>query len=78
MNKRVLSILVFILSFVSLMISLKLFWNLGIFVDDYNLSLNIVSGGDFWLLMDWLRLLLLFLLCVVSGMKIIISYKKRT
>lgn len=28
----------------------------------YGLSPDIVNGGDFWLLMDWLRLLLLLLL----------------
>lgn len=34
------------------------------------ISPNIVNGGDFWLAMDWLRLLLLLLLCVVSGISI--------
>lgn len=68
MEKRKLLIIVFLLSVVSLLISLKLFWNLGVFVDEYNLSPNIVNGGDFWLYMDWLRLLLLFLLAVVSGL----------
>jgi hypothetical protein len=29
-----------------------------------------VNGGGFWLTMDWLRLLFLFLLCVVSGFSI--------
>lgn len=67
---RTLSITVFLFSLASLLISLKLFWNLGIFVDEYNLSPNTVNGGDFWLLMDWLRLLLLFVLCVVSGISV--------
>jgi hypothetical protein len=70
MGKRKLSIAVFLLSFFSLLISLKLFYNLGNFVDDYNLSPNIVNGGYFWDSMDWLRLLLLLLLCVVSGISI--------
>lgn len=64
---RKLSIAVFILSLISLLISLKLFWNTGVFVDEYGTSPDIVNGGYFWLVMDWLRLLLLFLLCVVSG-----------
>ncbi|XID93467.1 hypothetical protein ACF3MZ_02725 [Paenibacillaceae bacterium WGS1546] len=67
MIKRTLSILVFILSFVALMISLKLFWNLGIFVDEHNMSPDRVHGGSFWLIMDWVRLLLLFLICIISG-----------
>lgn len=70
MEKRKLSIIVFLLSFFSLIISVKLFWNLGIFVDEYGLSGDIVNGGDFWLTMDWLRLLLLLLLCLVSGISI--------
>ncbi|MBS4214075.1 hypothetical protein BGM25_15910 [Bacillus sp. FJAT-29953] len=61
---------VFIISLFSSLISVKLFWNLGIFVDEYGLSPDIVNGGDFWLAMDWLRLLLLLLLCVVSGISI--------
>jgi hypothetical protein len=70
MGKRTLSIIVFLLSLFSLLISLKLFWNLGIFVDESGLSPDIVNGGNFWLAMDWLRLLLLLLLCVVSGISI--------
>ena len=73
---RVASIIVFILSFVSLLISLKLFRNLGVFVDEHNLSTNVVSGSYFWSLMDWLRLLLLFLICVISGLNIFLAKKK--
>lgn len=77
MNKKILSIILFSLSFASLIISLKLFWNMGVFVDEYNLSPDIVSGGDLWLLMDWLRLLLLFLLCVISGVNIFKGHKDK-
>ncbi|GAA0133965.1 hypothetical protein YSY43_08050 [Paenibacillus sp. YSY-4.3] len=76
MKRKVLSIALFSLSFLSLIISLKLFWNMGIFVDEYGLSFSIVNGGDFWLLMDWLRLLLLFLLCIISGVKLFNDDKK--
>lgn len=64
---RKILVTLFLLSFVSLLISLKLFWNLGIFVDEHNLSPDVVNGGDFWLMMDWLRLLLLLVLCIVTG-----------
>lgn len=70
MGKKVISITIFLLSLVSLLISLKLFWNKAVFVDEYNISPDIVNGGDFWLTMDWLRLLFLFLLCVVSVVNI--------
>ncbi|MFD2132265.1 hypothetical protein ACFSKI_13730 [Pseudogracilibacillus auburnensis] len=77
MRTRKLSITVFVLSLISLLISLKLFWNLGIFVDEHGFSPDIVNGGDFWLSMDWLRLLLLFLLCIVSGIDILKSKQKQ-
>lgn len=71
MKQEKLSIIIFILSLIALLISIRLFWNLGIFVDEYNVSSDIVSGGDFWLYMDWLRLLLLFIICIVSGINIL-------
>lgn len=70
MGRRKLSITVFLLSLFSFLISLKLFWSLGVFVDEKGLSPDVVNGGDFWLAMDWLRLFLLFLLCVVSGISL--------
>lgn len=76
MGLRKLSITVFILSLFSLLISLKLFWNLGVFVDEYGLSPDVVDGGDFWLAMDWLRLFILFLLCVISGFSILKNRKE--
>lgn len=76
MKKRKLLIAVFILSIFSLLISVKLFWNTAIFVDEYNLSPAIVNGGDFWLSMDWVRLFLLLLLCVLSGIGIFKSDKE--
>lgn len=61
---------IFICSSVSLYISAKVFYNLGIFVDEYNLSPSAVLGGDFWVAMNWLRLLLLAVVCIVSFIKI--------
>lgn len=75
--KRAVSILIFILSFSSLLISIKLFWNMGIFVDHYNLTPSIVMGGDFWLCMDWFRLELLILLTIVSGISIFVQSKNK-
>lgn len=66
MWKKNFSGITFILSFLSLIISLKLFWNLAIFADENNSSPAIINGGEFWLTMDWLRLLLLLLLCIVA------------
>lgn len=78
MRLRKVSVVVFILSLISLLISLKLFWNLGIFVDEHNLSPDVVNGGDFWLAMDWLRMLFLLVLSIVSGMGIFKSNSKQS
>ncbi len=69
--KKTLNILVFIFSLASLVISLVLFYNMGIFVDEFNTSPDVVCGGEFWLYMDWLRLFLLAAVTLFSGMNLI-------
>ena len=59
----------FILSLVSLIISLILFWNLGVYSDEYGSSPVLVTGGWSWLIIDWVRLGLIFILCIISGFK---------
>jgi len=71
LEKRGLNIVIFVLSLSSLVISLKLFWNLAVYVDDYGADPVLVTGGSFWLYMDWIRLGLLLVLCVISGLKLI-------
>lgn len=70
MKKKSINLLIFILSTIALIISVKLFWNMGIYVDEYGTSANIVSGGEFWLLMDWLRLFILLVLSIFSFVKL--------
>ncbi|WP_160693494.1 hypothetical protein [Clostridium sp. C2-6-12] len=77
MGKKKFSIIIFLLSFVSLIISLKLFLNSAIFADEYNTSPAIINGGEFWLTMDWLRLLFLLLLCILSVITIFKGEKKK-
>ena len=55
---------------VCLIISYKLFLNLGIYVDEYNTSPDVVLGGEFWLYMNWLKLGLSMLICVLSGINL--------
>lgn len=71
LEKRGVNIVIFALSLISLVISLKLFWNLAVYVDDYGASPVLVTGGSFWLFMDWIRQGLLLVLCVISGFKLI-------
>lgn len=70
MKRRIVNISVFVLSFISLIISMKLFWNLGIYADEFNTSPDIVLGGGLWLYMDWLRLGLLTIVCLISGINL--------
>ncbi len=67
MRNKVIYLIIFGLSLTSLLISMKLFWNLGIYVDEYGTSPDMVSGGDFWLYMDWLRLFILGTMTLISG-----------
>ena len=59
-------IALFAVSFVTFLISVKLFWNMGVYVDEAGTSSDKVCGGDFWLYMDWLRLLLLLAISAIT------------
>ncbi len=59
--------MIFILSLICLITELNLFYNLGVFVDEFGTSPDVVLGGDFWLLMDWAKLGFLALIVLLSG-----------
>lgn len=66
MRKRYMDFIIFILSGASLFISVKLFWNMGVYIDEYGVSSDIISGGQFWASMDLLRVLILGALFIIS------------
>jgi predicted membrane protein len=66
----ILDLVLFTLSATSLIISWKLFWNMGIYADDYGSSPTLVSGGTFWLYMNWLKQLLLFVITLILGVRL--------
>lgn len=70
MKSKFLNVSIFVLSLICLLISLKLFWNMGIYVDEFNTSPDVVLGGNLWLVADWIRLGFLALICVISGIKL--------
>lgn len=70
MKGKFLNISIFILSLVCLLISLKLFWNMGVYVDEFNTSPGVVLGGNLWLIMAWIRLGASALICVLSGVNL--------
>lgn len=74
MKGKFLNITIFVLSLICLLISLKLFWNMGVYVDDFNTSPDVVLGRRLWLVMDWIRLGLLVVICVLSGINL---FKKK-
>ena len=59
-------IVLFAVTFLTFIISVKLFWNMGVYVDEAGTSPYKVCGGDFWLYMDWLRLLLLLTVSAIT------------
>lgn len=69
--KKTLNIIIFTGCLLALIISVKLFWNTGVFVDEFNTSPDVVCGGNFWLYMDWLRLFILALITVLSGINLL-------
>lgn len=66
MKSKFLNSIMFISVIISLIISLRLFWNIGIFSDEYSSSPGAVLGGDFWLYMDWVTFPLLLIMCFIS------------
>lgn len=67
------NLIIFLGCLLSLIISLKLFWNMGIYVDEMNTSPHVVCGGEFWLYMNWLRLLFLGIVTFLSGINLFID-----
>lgn len=76
MKTKFLLIINIILLIACIMISACIFKNTAIFVDQYNLSPEVVLGGYVWLLMDWLRLGMLGLVLVISIVIFALSKKK--
>lgn len=71
MRKKVVPLIVFVCSLAALWISANLFYNMGIYVDEHNTTPSVVYGGNFWLIMSWLRLGLLGIITVVSGIQLV-------
>lgn len=58
--------LILLMGGMALLISLGLFYNMGVFVDEFGLTPAQVCGGEGWLLLDWARLALLLGVCVCA------------
>lgn len=71
MKNKITYAIIFVLSLICLYTSLKTFYNLAIYVDEANTSLDVVLGGDLCLLMNWLKFGLLAVISILSGLKMI-------
>ncbi|MFR4992398.1 MAG: hypothetical protein ACLTC1_09055, partial [Turicibacter sp.] len=60
----------FILSLICLIISAKLFYQLGIYVDEANTSPSVVLGGNFGVWLEWTHLALIGAISVLSGIQL--------
>ena len=69
-KNKMINIVVFILSIICFFISMKLFFNMMIFADEYNTSPDIVCGGELWLYLNWIKLGLLFTISFILGIKL--------
>ena len=74
--KKTLTAIVLLLCAVSLIISLVLFYHMGVFADEAGCSPADVCGGEGWLLADWLRLALLALACLLCGVSLFAERKE--
>ena len=74
--KKTLTVLVLLLCAASLVISLGLFYNMGVFVDEATCTPAEVCGGEGWLIADWARLAFLALACVLCA-AILFTKQKR-
>ena len=70
MRKKIINLIILVLSLFSLLISLKTFYNLCIYVDEVNTNPSIILGGDMWLLMTWIKFLLLGVISLLAGINL--------
>ena len=73
--KKTSNIAIFSLSLITFIISLVLLMRYGAYEIEYGGGAVVVDGGWFMIIMNILRLVILFVLCVISGMKLYKSSK---
>jgi len=73
--KKTSNIAIFSLSLIAFIISLVLLMRYGAYEIEYGNGAVVIDGGWFMIIMNILRLVILFALCVISGMKLYKSSK---
>ena len=67
MKNKYLNLSIIILSMICLIISIKTFYNLGIYVDEYNTSPSGVLGGEIWVYSQWINFGVNAIICILAG-----------
>lgn len=75
-GSRIFDILLFILSLFIFIVSLILFRNMGMYANDFGASTVDIAGGWIWLEMDTLRLVVSFIVCLISAIRMFGHTKK--
>lgn len=58
-------LILLILSLITFVNSISLFYNLAKYVDNTNASVVVINGGWFWLSMNWLNQFILFIILLI-------------
>lgn len=77
MKKKWMIGIVFLCNLLVFVICVNLFFNMGVYADEHNTTPSVVCGGEFWLLADWLRLVLSGISAVVSGIALFYAAKEK-
>lgn len=76
--KKICAYIVFAISAICLWISMKLMWNMGVYVDEHNSTFIEICGGEMWMWCNWLRLLLLGVLVLFMFIYVIkITFERK-
>lgn len=76
MKRSIRDIIIFLISAVCFSIRTKLIYNTGYFCDEHNLSPDIIYGGNFYSILDWIEWVLLVGICLISLISFIMSLVK--
>ena len=71
-----LNFIIFIISIIIFLITVKLFYTSGIAADELGVSFSDLIGGDFEVSLSWYRLFLSFILTVLTLINLLLKLKK--
>lgn len=76
MKKRTSDIAIFCFSFIAFIISLVLLMRYGAYEIEYGGGTVVIDGGWFMIIMNVVRLIVLLILCIISGVRLYKNHKE--